>query len=105
MNQPVNEYGVRRPNSPYTSEECEQIIQELEELLDGEISSEKATSIQEKINSCEFCLEQYNLERSFRALLKAKISQTIDSNQALKSLQNSILNLTKRIAQKEKKQL
>lgn len=104
MNQPVNEYGVRRPNSPYSSEECEQIIQELEELLDGEISPEKAGDIQEKINSCKFCLEQYNLERSFRTLLKTKITQTIDSNQMLKSLQNSILNLTKRLAQKERRQ-
>ncbi|MCZ2357215.1 MAG: hypothetical protein LC115_11120 [Bacteroidia bacterium] len=104
MNNPANKYGVKRPDSPYTSEECEQIIQELEELLDGEISQEKAESIQSRIESCEFCLEQYNLERSFRALLRNKVSQTIESNQTLKSLQNSILNLAKRLSQNERKQ-
>jgi hypothetical protein len=57
-----NRFGVNSPESPYTPEECEEIISKLEALLDGELDPEKQKEVEDMIHSCEFCLEQYNIE-------------------------------------------
>lgn len=62
--------GVYREDSPYSQEECDLIIKQLEELLDGELSEEEQSSIIKRIESCEYCLEQYKIEKSFRQILK-----------------------------------
>ncbi len=62
--------GVYREDSPYSQEECELIIRQLEELLDGELNEEEQSNIIKRIESCEYCLEQYKIEKSFRQILK-----------------------------------
>lgn len=62
--------GVFREDSPYSQEECDVIIKQLEELLDGELSEEEQSNIIKRIESCEYCLEQYKIEKSFRQILK-----------------------------------
>ncbi|GIV44647.1 MAG: hypothetical protein KatS3mg035_1770 [Bacteroidia bacterium] len=65
-----SKFGVYREDSPYSQEECDIIIRQLEELLDGELPEEEQANIIKRIESCEYCLEQYKIEKSFRQLLK-----------------------------------
>ncbi len=62
--------GVYREDSPYSQEECDAIIKQLEELLDGELPEEEQSNVIKRIESCEYCLEQYKIEKSFRQILK-----------------------------------
>jgi anti-sigma factor (TIGR02949 family) len=62
--------GLYREDSPYSQEECDAIIRQLEELLDGELNEQEQAEIIKRIESCEYCLEQYKIEKSFRQLLK-----------------------------------
>ena len=62
--------GVRREGSPYSDQECEEIIDKLEQLLDGELDVDREKDFLEKVNNCQYCLEQYKIEKSFRSLIK-----------------------------------
>jgi anti-sigma factor (TIGR02949 family) len=62
--------GVHRADSPYSEEECEEIIAQLEMLLDGELDPEKEKQVAKMVEDCEYCMEQYNIERKFRKLIK-----------------------------------
>jgi anti-sigma factor (TIGR02949 family) len=68
--QMYSKIGVYREDSPYSQEECDIIIKQLEELLDGELSEDEQSNILKRIESCEYCLEQYKIEKSFRQILK-----------------------------------
>ncbi|GIV24840.1 MAG: hypothetical protein KatS3mg026_0532 [Bacteroidia bacterium] len=61
--------GLFRPDSPYSSEECEQIIQKLELFLDGQLKGKDREEIEQLISQCEYCAEQYQFEKRLRALL------------------------------------
>lgn len=62
--------GVHRNGSPYSEQECEEIIAKLEMLLDGELDPEKEKEVAKMVEDCEYCMEQYNIERKFRKLIK-----------------------------------
>jgi len=62
--------GLKREGSPYSEQECEEIIQKLEALLDGELDQEKEAEVQQLVENCEYCLEQYNVEQSIRKLIR-----------------------------------
>ena len=85
--------GIRKPGSPYTESECEEIISKLELLLDGELDPEKQKEVEEMVNDCEYCLEQYKIEKSFRKLLKSGFSSLMDSNGLLSSIKQKISSL------------
>jgi len=61
--------GLFRPDSPYSPEECEQIIQKLELFLDGQLKGKDREEIERLISECEYCAEQYQFEKRLRALL------------------------------------
>ncbi len=61
--------GLFRPDSPYSPEECEQIIQKLELFLDGQLKGKDREEIEQLISQCEYCAEQYQFEKRLRALL------------------------------------
>lgn len=61
--------GLYRPDSPYSEQECEAIIQKLELFLDGQLKGKEKSEVERLIAECEYCAEQYNFERRLRHLL------------------------------------
>ncbi|MCX8112015.1 MAG: hypothetical protein N3E49_02280 [Bacteroidia bacterium] len=61
--------GVYRPDSPYSEQECEEIIQKLELFLDGQLQGKAREEVEQLISQCEYCAEQYNFEKRLRAML------------------------------------
>ncbi len=62
--------GVYRPGSPYSEEECEEIIKKLELFLDGQLKGKEKEDVEWLISHCKYCAEQYNFEKRLRDLLK-----------------------------------
>ncbi len=82
--------GVYSKNSPYSQQECDLIIRNIEELLDETLSEEEAVMMMQKLNECAYCLEQYQVEKNIRKLLKNIRSQI--KKQEMENLRKSILN-------------
>lgn len=82
--------GVHRPGSPYSDNECDEIISKLEQLLDGELDVNKNQAFIEKLNSCEYCLEQYKIEKSIRSMIKSGFQNIMVSANLIKNIKNSI---------------
>jgi anti-sigma factor (TIGR02949 family) len=62
--------GLSRPDSPYSPQECEAIIQKLELFLDGQLTGKSRQEIEKLIQECEYCAEQYVFEKRLRDLLR-----------------------------------
>lgn len=62
--------GIYRPDSPYSEEECEEIIKKLELFLDGQLKGKAKEEVERLISQCEYCAEQYSLEKRLRDILK-----------------------------------
>ncbi len=62
--------GLARPDSPYSSEECEAIIEKLELFLDGQLSGKSREEVERLIQDCSYCAEQYEFEKRMRDLLR-----------------------------------
>jgi anti-sigma factor (TIGR02949 family) len=70
MKSKTNRVGLERPDSPYSPEECEAIIQKLELFLDGQLKGKDRKEVERLIEDCEYCAEQYQLEKRLRNLLR-----------------------------------
>jgi anti-sigma factor (TIGR02949 family) len=86
---PLN-VGVHREGSPYTDQECEDIIGKLEQMLDGELDMNKEKNFVDMVNSCEYCLEQYKIEKSMRKLIKTGFKNVMVSNDLVNNIKQSI---------------
>jgi anti-sigma factor (TIGR02949 family) len=95
----ANRFGVNSPGSPYTPEECEEIISKLEALLDGELDPQKQKEVEDMIRSCEFCLEQYNIEKSIRKIVKLGLKNLFISKNLVANIKNQIKNIKKSSSQ------
>lgn len=62
--------GLSRPDSPYSPEECEAIIQKLELFLDGQLTGKSREEVERLIQECEYCAEQYQFEKRIREILR-----------------------------------
>lgn len=62
--------GVYRPDSPYSEQECEEIIQKLELFLDGQLKGKAKEEVEQLISQCEYCAEQYSFEKRLRDILR-----------------------------------
>jgi anti-sigma factor (TIGR02949 family) len=62
--------GLSRPDSPYSPEECEVIIQKLELFLDGQLSGKSREEVERLIQDCNYCAEQYEFEKRMRDILR-----------------------------------
>jgi anti-sigma factor (TIGR02949 family) len=85
-----NKVGVHAPNSPYSEEECEAIIAKLEDMLDGRLTGDEKVAFEEMVNNCQFCLEQYRIEKSLRQLIKEGFNNMVMSNKLVANIKNSI---------------
>ncbi|MCS6790222.1 MAG: hypothetical protein NZ580_04495 [Bacteroidia bacterium] len=69
MSRPKTKRGLYHSSSPYSERECEEIIQKLELLLDGQLKGRKKEEVEQLISQCEYCAEQYEMEKRLRQLL------------------------------------
>ena len=82
--------GVYRDGSPYTDDECDEIIAKLEQLLDGELDREKEQNVIQMVNNCDYCLEQYRIEKSLRQLIREGFRNIMVKNTLVQNIKNSI---------------
>ena len=54
---------------------CKDIISKVFLILDGELSIDEEKEFLNELNCCTSCLEKYNIERSFKSFLCAKINK------------------------------
>ncbi len=88
-----NKFGLERDDSPYSKEECEDIIGKLEALMDGELEDESEQEVRKMIEDCEYCMEQYNLERSIRGIIKNGFNNVFASQNLLTNIRDKIKSL------------
>ncbi len=88
--------GLSRPDSPYSPEECEAIIQKLELFLDGQLTGKSRQEIEKLIQECEYCAEQYAFEKRLRDLLRRSWKSV--SQEAQSIVENIRLKLRARSA-------
>lgn len=84
--------GLNRPDSPYTDQECEEIIDKLEQWLDGELDAAKEQEFIDKVNNCEYCLEQIKVEKSLREAIKTGYRNLKMDTGLIGSIKSRILN-------------
>lgn len=82
--------GIYRDGSPYTDNECDEIIAKLEQLLDGELDTQKQQDVVQMVNNCDYCLEQYRIEKSLRQLVKEGFRNLMVKTTLVQSIKNSI---------------
>jgi anti-sigma factor (TIGR02949 family) len=90
--------GLRREGSPYTEVECDEIIAKLEELLDGELDPSRREEVEKMVSSCEYCLEQYNVERSLRQVVKDGLKSLKLNGSLLQNIRHQIRQVRNSIA-------
>ena len=76
--------------SPYSDDECEQIITQLEALLDGDLEPEAQTRVIKMVNECEYCLEQLRIEKGLRQMIKNGLSSLAMNGSLLARIRTSI---------------
>lgn len=85
-----NGMGLKSPNSPYTEEECEEIITKLEEMLDGALEPEVEQKVMALVDKCQFCLEQYRIEKVLRNMIKSGYQNFLVSQQLVSRIRSRI---------------
>lgn len=82
--------GLKREGSPYSDTECDDIIRKLEAMLDGDESILKDDDFMDQVNNCQYCLEQYEIEKSFKELIKSKLKGLMVSNSLVQSIKDKL---------------
>ncbi|MCX7606947.1 MAG: hypothetical protein N2170_06765 [Bacteroidia bacterium] len=75
--------GLYRPDSPYSAQECEEIILKLELFLDGQLRGKAKEEVEQLIAQCEYCAEQYSFEKRLRQLLSRSWRHISDETQEI----------------------
>lgn len=87
--------GVYASSSPYTEQECEEIISKLESLLDGELDEDKQIEVQKMISECGYCFEQYKIERSLKDMVKMGFQNFKIGDSIVNTIKKAITGKTK----------
>jgi len=82
--------GLQREGSPYSEAECEEIIGKLESLLDGQLDGHEKAQAEALVKDCEYCMEQYNLERSIRKVIKNGYNNIFGAKNILHGIRDRI---------------
>jgi len=57
--------------------DCEQVVRELWDYLDGELTEERMNEVRAHLKACRGCFPHFDFERAFlEALAKSKAEQT-----------------------------
>lgn len=85
-----NGVGLKKHGSPYSDSECEEIIRKLEAMLDGDQDVTQDKEFMDKVKNCDYCLEQYEIEKSFKELVKSKIKGLMVSSSLVQSIKDKL---------------
>ena len=69
---------------------CAEVIAMVNLYLDGELPKEQETTFLQEINNCPHCLEEYNIDKSFKEFIVAKMARRNGSTQLIQSIKDKI---------------
>lgn len=78
-------------NKETTHHNCQELISRVFLALDGAMSKEEEQKFLEELNSCNCCLEKYQVERSFKEFLSLKISRKCCSESLATDIRRKIV--------------
>ena len=61
--------------------------------MDGELEDENEEEVRRMIDDCEYCMEQYNLERSIRGVIKNGFNNVFASQNLITNIRDKIKGL------------
>ena len=70
---------------------CRTLLQKVMLSLDGEMSEEEERVFFDEVTKCSTCLEHYNIEKSFKEFLCAKIARKTISPDVIISIREKVL--------------
>lgn len=74
-----------------SSSRCEELVGQLYQLLDGEITEAQVEHLQNHLEECGSCLERLGVEMHFTMLLRARCKQEADCpDQLLLSIRDAL---------------
>ena len=72
------------------SHDCSKILSKVFLALDGEMKKHEEQEFFEEIQRCPSCLQKFDIEKSFKSFLCAKINKKHISSQTVSSIRNKI---------------
>jgi len=82
--------GIKKQGSPYSDAECEAIILKLQAMLDQDKEVINDQEFMEKVKNCEYCLEQVEIEKSLKDLVKDKLKSMMVSANLMQSIREKL---------------
>lgn len=83
-------------NEEQKSHCCDDCLRLVQLAIDGEISSLDQNSLLGELEKCSSCFEKYNIEKSFKDFLCAKIERKSIDPGTLESIKAAITNISAR---------
>jgi len=70
---------------------CRTLLQKVMLSLDGEMSEQDEQQFFDEVTKCSTCLEHYNIEKSFKEFMCAKLSRKTISPDVILSIREKVL--------------
>ena|ERR1043165_779617 len=80
-------FGIRRKKHS-----CDATLKKVMLALDDELTEEEEKKFLAELNSCSYCLEKYNIEKSFKTYLCNKITRHSISTKIVEQIRIRIRN-------------
>ncbi len=74
--------------------DCTKIIEKVYLVLDGELTIEEETSFMHEIDQCSYCLEKFNIEKSFKMFMANKMERKNGSAHLIAAIKEKIKSNT-----------
>lgn len=75
---------------------CDECLRLIQLAIDGEITSPDQGSLLDELEKCSSCFEKYNIEKSFKDFLCAKIERKCIDPNTIESIKAAITNISAR---------
>ncbi len=79
-------FGFRKKHS------CDATLKKVMLALDDEMTEEEEKKFLDELNSCSYCLEKFNIEKSFKSYLCDKIKRHTVSSKVVEQIRIRIRN-------------
>lgn len=74
----------------YKPHDCSALMKKVMMSLDGEMNEQEETEFLKDINQCSHCLENYNIEKSFKQFLHDKLKRKSISRSFIENIKAQI---------------
>jgi len=82
----MNEEEIKR----YKPHDCSALMTKVMRALDGEMTEKEEKEFLDDINQCSHCLENYNIEKSFKEFLSNKLERKTISASVIQHIKDKI---------------